>query len=222
MGAAPPARLLEMACGTGRHARELEQLGFSLVATDNSPDMLACAKEGAARAGSKVQFREADMQTLDLGSERFDAAICLFDSIGYLQSNEAIVSALGAARRHLRPGGALVLEFWHAAAMLRDFDPVRVRRWDVEGGEVVRIAETSLDHFKQVAHVAYDIVELGADGSVARFRETHTNRYFLAQEMRALVEQSGFEVTRWCSGFSDAPIDQNTWHIVLGARRRDA
>ena len=222
MGVSPPARLLELACGTGRHARELEKLGFSLVATDNSADMLACARQAAAGSKSQVRFREADMQTLDLGGETFDAAICLFDSIGYLQTNEAIGAALSATRRHLRKDGLLVLEFWHAAAMLRDFDPVRVRRWRTESGEVIRMAETSLDHFNQVAHVAYDVIELGNDGTCARFKETHTNRYFLAQEMRALVEQSGFEVTRWCSGFSEGPVDEKTWHIVLGARRRDA
>ncbi len=222
MGAPPPARLLELACGTGRHARELERLGFSVVATDNSPDMLACARRAAIETGSRVRFLEADMRTLDVGEENFDGAICLFDSIGYLQTNEAIVAALSAARRLLRPGGTLVLEFWHAAAMLKSFDPVRIRRWQTDDGEVIRLAETSLDHFNQLAHVAYDIVELNTDGSVSRFRETHINRYFLAQEMRALVEQSGFEITRWCSGFSDAPIDEGTWHIVLGARRRDA
>jgi SAM-dependent methyltransferase len=219
-GASPPARILELACGTGRHARELERLGYSVVATDNSPDMLARAREAALEAGSGVRFVEVDMQSYDLSEKSFDGAICLFDSIGYLKTNEAIVSALRATHRHLKSDGLLVLEFWHAPAMLKQFDPVRVRRWNTEAGEIIRIAETSLDHFNQIAHVAYDILEIGADGATSRLRETQTNRYFLAQEMRALVEQGGFEVTRWCAGFSDAPIDENTWHIVVVARRR--
>jgi SAM-dependent methyltransferase len=221
-GAPPPARLLELACGTGRHARELESLGYSIVATDNSPDMLACAAEAAGQVGSRIRFLEADMRSYDLPEKGFDAAVCLFDSIGYLQTNEAIVSAFSATHRHLRSGGLLVLEFWHAAAMLKEFDPVRVRRWQTGATEIIRIAETSLDHFNQVAHVAYDILEIGADGATSRLRETHTNRYFLAQEMGALVEQGGFEVIRWCAGFSDAPVDEKTWHIVLAARRRES
>jgi SAM-dependent methyltransferase len=221
LGAPARARVLELACGTGRHARELERLGHAIVATDNSTDMLACAREAAQEAGARVRFFEADMRQYDLPEKDFDAAVCLFDSIGYLQTNEAILSALAATRAHLKHGGLLVLEFWHAAAMLKAFDPVRVRRWPTADGEIVRVSETSLDHFNQVAHVAYDILEVGADGKTSRLRETHTNRYFLAQEMRALLEQGGFEVLRWCSGFSDAPIDENTWHIVLAARRRD-
>ncbi|HLA82641.1 MAG TPA: methyltransferase domain-containing protein, partial [Thermoleophilia bacterium] len=40
----PVRRLLELACGTGRHAIELAKMGYELVATDNSPDMLASAR----------------------------------------------------------------------------------------------------------------------------------------------------------------------------------
>lgn len=216
----PPARLLELACGTGRHAREFERLGYAVLATDYSKDMLACARRRAAEVGSKVAFVDADMRTLDLPGQTFDGAVCLFDSIGYLQSNEAIGQALEAVHRHLRPGGALVLEFWHAAAMLRGYDPVRVRRFRTDGGEIVRISETTLEPFAQLGHVAYEIIET-REGVTTRFRETQTNRYFLAQEMRALLERAGFEAARWSAGFSSTDaIDQNTWHIIVAARRR--
>ena len=222
LGARAPGRLLELACGTGRHAREFERLGYSVVATDYSKDMLACAKRRGAEAGSKVTFLEGNMRTLDLPGQTFDGAVCLFDSIGYLQTNEAILEALRSIRRHLRPGAPLVLEVWHAAAMLRSFDPVRVRRFRTSDGEVVRISETTLDAFRQLGHVSYEIIET-RDGATTRVRETQTNRYFLAQEMRGLLEQAGFEAVRWCAGFSHADaIDERTWHIVVGARRRES
>jgi ubiquinone/menaquinone biosynthesis C-methylase UbiE len=220
LGVRPPARLLELACGTGRHARELERLGYSVVATDYSKDMLVCARRRSVEAGSKVTFVEADMRALDLPGQTFDGVACLFDSIGYLQTNEAILAALRAARRHLRPDGALVLEFWHAAAMLRGYDPVRVRRFKTSEGEVLRISETTLDCFRQLGQVAYEIIET-RNGATTQFRETQTNRYFLAQEMRSLLEQAGFEAARWCAGFSRASaIDETTWHIVVAARRQ--
>jgi len=219
LGTRPPARLLELACGTGRHARELERIGYNVVGTDYSKDMLACARQRGAETGSKVTFVDADMRTLDLPGQLFDGVVCLFDSIGYLQTNEAILGALRAARQHLRPDGALVLEFWHAAAMLRGYDPVRVRRWKTPEGEVVRISETTLDCFRQLGHVAYEIIET-RNGVTTRFQETQTNRYFLAQEMRSLLEQAGFEAARWCAGFSlTDTIGADTWHIVVAARR---
>jgi len=219
LDARPPARLLELACGTGRHAREFERLGYAVLGTDYSKDMLACARRRATEVGSKVTFADADMRTLNLPGQTFDGVVCLFDSLGYLQTNEAILAALRAAHSHLRPGGALVLEFWHAAAMLRGYDPVRVRRFKTNEGEVMRVSETTLDCFRQLGHVAYEIIET-RNGQITRFRETQTNRYFLVQEMRSLLEQAGFEPGRWCAGFSHADaIDENTWHIVVAARR---
>ena len=70
------------------------------------------------------------MSELDLGGARFDAITCLFDSIGYPHDERRPCRvALPAMRRHLADGGAVALEFLHAAAMLRHAAPVRVRRW---------------------------------------------------------------------------------------------
>jgi ubiquinone/menaquinone biosynthesis C-methylase UbiE len=218
----PPASLLELACGTGRHALEFERLGFSVVATDHSGDMLTRARHRAEKAGSHVEFQERDMRDLGQQESSFDAVVCLFDSIGYLQTNDAILQALRGAHRSLRRGGALVLEFWHAAAMLRAYDPVRVRRWDTPTGSILRVSETALDCARQTAQVSYQVIELGRDGSYKELRESQANRYFLVQEMRALMDAAGFDASRWCAGFSrEGEITADTWHVVVAARRRE-
>jgi SAM-dependent methyltransferase len=216
-------RLLELACGTGRHALEFEGRGYEVVATDYSPDMLAVARRRKEERRARAEFVQADMRDLEpLASARaaFDAVVSLFDSIGYVETNEAIARVLGGAHRVLRPGGVLALEFWHAAAMLRAYDPVRVRRWRTERGEVVRISETSLDHQRQTATVRYTIMDFAAaDGSVRRLEEAQTNRYFLVQEMAGFLERAGFTPLRFCAGFdAHRPIDGDTWHVVAVAR----
>jgi SAM-dependent methyltransferase len=220
-GVAAGGRVLELACGTGRHAFELEKRGLAVVATDYSPDMLACAARAKEARGSRVELLPQDMRNLDVPGAPFDAVVSLFDSIGYVQTNEAILSVLAGARRHLRVHGLIVLEFWHAAAMLRAFDPVRVRRWDTPEGEILRVSETRLDVERQLAHVTYSILEMGRDGSLARLQETQTNRYFLVQEMSGWLDRAGFEPLRWYSGFdASRAIDGDTWHVVAVARRR--
>jgi SAM-dependent methyltransferase len=221
LGVGKGARVLELACGTGRHAFELERLGYRMVATDYSPDMLARAQRAKEARGSGVELLQQDMRELDVPGAPFDAIVSLFDSIGYVRTNEALQAALAGAREHLRPNGALVLEFWHAAAMLRGHDPVRVRRWQTPEGEIVRISETELDCVHQLAHVTYSIMEIAKDGTLSRLRETQTNRYFLVQEMAGWLDRAGFEPVRWCSGFDEArSIDVDTWHVVVTARRR--
>ncbi len=222
-GISPPARLLELACGTARHALAFEQRGFEVTGVDASSGMLACARARRDAAGSKVELVHQDMSGLDLPGQPADAATCLFDSIGYLQRNEAIGNALKAIGRHLRIGGIFVLEYWHAPAMLRGYEPVRVRRWSSAAREVVRISETTLAPAQGVASVSYDILEI-QDGELAcHIRETQTNRYFLVPEMELLLRQAGFEVLRHCNGFSNSgEIGLETWHVVTIARRCNA
>jgi SAM-dependent methyltransferase len=220
-GTDPTRYVLELACGTGSHAIVLETLGYSVVATDNSEGMLERARHKAGSSSSTVDFRQQDMRALDLGT-RFDAAICLFDAIGYVETNQGVQQTLRGVHRHLRPGGLFVFEFWHAGAMLRSYDPLRVRRWLVPDGEVLRISQTDVNCAKQLCYVTYTIYELRTDGTYYGFKETHTNRYFLVQEMAGWLAACGFTPLKWFAGFSENEIiDQETWHIVGLARRRE-
>jgi SAM-dependent methyltransferase len=219
-GARPACRVLELACGTGRHARALAGLGYEVVAIDRSEPMLACARRGQDAPGAApVTFLRQDMLALQVAGSPFDAAVCLFDSIGFVQTNEAIRQVLDGVRRHLQPGGLFVFEFWHAPAMLRRYEPVRVRRWPTPGGEIVRIAETRLDVPRQLAEVRYTIFEPAADGRYQASQETQVNRYFLVQEMASRLEEAGFSALGWFGGFDFAlAVTEDTWHVVAVAR----
>lgn len=216
----PVTRLLEIACGTGTHAFHLEKHGHQITASDYSEGMLLRAKQKAAEKSSRVEFQLQDMTKLEVSGRPFDAAYCLFDAIGYVQTNDALFDVLHGVHNHLRPDGLFVFEFWHAAAMLRHYDPVRVRRWETDDSTVLRISETSLDVANQLSRVTYSIYELKNDGSYSTLTETQVNRYFLLQEMAAWLTTSGFTPVKWFAGFNDdETITDETWHIVAVARR---
>ncbi|MCW5874835.1 MAG: class I SAM-dependent methyltransferase [Anaerolineales bacterium] len=214
-------KLLELACGTGRHAFELEQLGYEILATDYSADLLAVARNEASRLGSAVTFEMHDMRELKLDGRVFDAAYCLFDSIGYVQTNEAILQVLGNVRAALRPQGLLLLEFWHAAAMLRAYEPEREAQWMLPNGELARKSRTTLHIERQLAEVRYSLRETAADGSlVSEIEETQWNRYFLVQEMALLLEAAGFVALEWLPAYQlGQSIELDTWHVMVVARR---
>ena len=216
----PTRSVLELACGTGAHAIELERFGYAIVATDLSGPMLAVARQKAERHSSRVEFYNQDMRLLNLEKRPFDAAICLFDSIGHVVTNEAIGQTLQGIHRCLRADGLFIFEFWNAGAMLRHYEPVRVRRRTTGKGEIVRISETKLDYSRQVCEVSYSIFELNNDGTYSQFKETQIVRFFLIQEMAVLLESNGFFPVKWFAGFSASEvITEDTWHIVAAARR---
>ena len=212
-------RLLDVACGTGQHAVRLAASGWDVTGVDQSDDMLAVARERGD--GHTVAFVRQDMRALDLGGIRFDAATCLFDSIGYAVTNDAIASTLDGIRRHLRAGGLLMVEFWHAPPMLREHEPTRVREWREGDDTVLRLSRTQLDVPRQVASVSYSVYRLRPSGSFDTWTESHENRFFLVQEMAVLLDASGFDPLRWYAGYDvTAPIDASTWHVLALARAR--
>lgn len=213
-------RLVELACGTGRHAFELEKLGYQIVATDYSKDLLVVAQRNAKELRSKIDFRHQDMRELSLSGEPFDAAYCLFDSIGYVQTNAAVQQALTGVHRHLRQDGLFIFEFWHAAAMLRKYEPRRERRWKTKSGELARVSSTRLDVPRQLAEVTYQFEEIAPAGGKETFSETQVNRYFLVQEMALFLHGAGFEPLDWLVAYqTEQPINEDTWHILAIARR---
>ena len=217
----PVRRVLDIACGTGSHAIELERLGYDVVGCDISEDMLVRAREKARAASSAVRFEHQDMRSLDVAPTPFDAILCLFDAIGHVQTTAAIKQTLAAVYRHLPDGGLFVLEFWHAAAMAGQHDPLRVRRLTTELGEILRLSETTVDLALQSATVQHAIYDLRRDGTYQTAVERQVNRFFSLQEMSALLDDCRFEVLKYYSGYSsDESLTSDTWHIVLVARRR--
>jgi len=104
----PPERrrLLDVACGTGRHITFLKAW-FDAQGLDNSEDMLQMARA----SNPEITFHQGDMAEFSL-RQRFDVLTCLFSSIGYLTTLERLHSALRCMVRHLEPGGLLLIEPW--------------------------------------------------------------------------------------------------------------
>jgi len=222
LGKGPRGRVLELACGTGSHALELERLGWEVVATDQSEDMLRVARTKAERVGARVEFRRADMRKIPASLGEFDAALALFDSIGHVRHDAAIAAVLSGVRDLLKPGGLFLFEFLHSAAMLSRFEPVRVGRWHTLEGDIVRIGETSLDTRKGLATIHYELIDLRRNGSFERVLETQVNRFFSVAEIEALLAASALIPRYFFAGFTDRQrVDETVWRIVAIAQKNE-
>lgn len=215
----PGRHLVDLACGTGRHAVAFHRLGYAVTGVDHSESMLEVARENARREEAAVSFRHGDLRDLGPLGGPWDVATCLFDSIGYVRTNEALEAVFQGIREAVQLGGLLILEYWHAGAMLRSYDPVRVRRWEDPTGAVLRISETSLDCAHQTATVKYNVYEHRADGTYTHFEESQSNRFFLVQEMHLWLSANGFIPLACFDGFTERPVSQDTWHVVAVAKR---
>lgn len=213
-------KILELACGTGSHVLELERNGYEIIATDYSEEMIKRAKQKANAVKSKIDFRIQDMRSINLPKQSFDAIICLFDSIGYITTNEDLNKTFAGISDYLIMNGLFIFEFWHAAAMLKHYDPIRIRYQKTDCGNVLRISETKLDYLNQIATVHYTIYELLNNGTFVSHKETHKSRFFLIQEIAHFLTIHGLNPIKFFNGFSfNEEISENTWHIVVVAQK---
>ena len=101
----PPGRALDAACGTGRHARRLVELGHEVTGFDLTPEMLRQASANVPEAG----FVEGDLREIPAADEAFDLVVCGL-ALAHLHDLDAGVAELA---RVLRPGGRLVVSVLH-------------------------------------------------------------------------------------------------------------
>lgn len=104
--------VMDAACGTGMHAIALAQRGFRLYGADISAGMVERARLNAAQARVTVPFETAGFGELTrtFGEDRFDALLCLGNSLPHLLSAAEIKNALKDFAACMRPGGLLLLQ----------------------------------------------------------------------------------------------------------------
>lgn len=181
----PGARtILDVGCGTGRHAATLTQeFGFHVDGLDIEPGFVEIAgarcPEGAFTVGDMVDF--------DLGKQ-YDVVLCLFSSIGYVRTGERLRAAARAFRRHLPPGGMALIEPWFAPG---EFHPGRVYLQTVDRGDrkIVRMSHSRIQN--GVSRLDFHYL-VGDSGGLSHLEEVHELGLFTVDEMTQALEEAGF------------------------------
>jgi SAM-dependent methyltransferase len=142
LGLRKGARILDVACGVGRHSIALARLGYDVTGLDISKSYLETARRDARKAGAAVRFVRADMREIPFEGE-FDAAINLFSSFGYFKNQSDDQRVLRQIRRALAPGGKILIDNANLAFVKKHFSP---QSWlELSDGTLVLEKRTPLD-----------------------------------------------------------------------------
>lgn len=161
----PGDRILDLACGAGRHLTLLRAAGLAATGLDLSLPLLRRA-ERADGPGGVVR---GDMRALPFAPGSFAAVVQFFTSFGYFASRREDRGVLREVRRVLRPGGTFLLDFLNARRVRDELVPederraggrrVRQRRW-IEDGAVVKRIEIEADGEGEEPDVYHERVRL--------------------------------------------------------------
>jgi SAM-dependent methyltransferase len=176
------ASVLDVACGTGGHLRFLRELFDWAAGLELSEDMLAIAETRIPGIG----LHQGDMRDFDLAST-FDAIICMFSSIGYLQSTAELDKTLGCLAQHLNPGGVIVIEPWFFPnTFIPGYVAADLAR--ANGRTIARISHSVREGDSTKMEVRY----IDADSSgIRQLADTHRLTLFTCDEYEAAFTQAG-------------------------------
>ncbi len=183
-------RILDLACGSGRHSLELVRRGFEVVGVDISPELIEIAHAEAEREGLEAGFLLADLRELNFEAE-FDIVLNLNDgAIGYLETDEENHRSFETISRALRDGGRNLVQLPN---VLYAKERLPQRSW-IPGETMVELVEhrwNKGDRYMEGAMIPLRFGEVLEGLSGIEFRQ----RLYTVDELREIYASVGMSVS---------------------------
>ena len=206
----PPARVLDLCCGQGRHSVELARRGFSVTGVDRTRSYLERARKRAIDAGVRVEFIQEDARAFEQFGT-FDAVLNLYTSFGYFESREEELAVLRHVHASLRPGGQLLMDVNGKEVMARMFTP------SVAG----ELHDGSL--FVELRSVRPGWEWIDSRWILIRGKERiehHVSiRTYSGAELTALLHEAGFADVDLFGSFVGTPYDTTAQRLIVRAQK---
>ena len=212
LGLEPGARVLDLACGHGRHAIRLAGRGMRVTGLDLSEIFLERARDDARAADVDVRWVRADMREIPFEAE-FDAVVNVFTAFGYLEDDAQDQRAIDGVGRALAPGGAFLLETIHRDNLIARHQARMFERYEEDG--VFVLHDHTLDLVNGRIEDRVQAIERGE-----LFPERRTSiRLYTVPEYRRMLEAAGLVLERACGGLEGAPLTLESRRLVVVGRK---
>jgi SAM-dependent methyltransferase len=194
------AKVLDLACGKGRHSIYLNQLGFNVLGADLSENSIA---EASKNSNETLHFKVHDMR--EPFEEKFDAIFNLFTSFGYFESDQDNLTTLKAIKESLSEYGFAVIDFMNVAQVIETLVPEEVKTVDgidfkikryVEDGHILKeidfedqgrkfhftekVKALTLKDFEELmAEAGIFLLDIFGDYKLKKFHKTESERLIM-------------------------------------------
>jgi SAM-dependent methyltransferase len=207
-------KVLDVACGTGRHAIELAKLGIEVTGIDFNAEILEVAERRAEEQLVEVLFLKNDMRCLRF-SEEFDAAYSWWTSFGYFEDESHDYVVLRRIAESLRPGGKFLIDIVSAETLLPVFMPEHVHALDNSGTCELR-HNVRIDFETGRTEGEWVFVENGRTRTVRS-----SLRLYNYRDLSALLREAGFGQIEGFDSKTGQPFGLGAKRLALVATKCD-
>lgn len=211
LGLSGGERILDLACGFGRHALALAQRGFTVVGVDLTQAFIDDAAQRAKALSLPATFIQADIRTVSFESA-FDVVLNLADgAIGYLETDEENLKIFDVIARALKPGGKHFMDVCNAEHAERYFPKTD---WDA-GEKALALAQFDWDGAaRRMVYGSCDI-PYGVPAQKPHIPAGDPIRLYSSEELCAILSQRGMKVLQTFSDYHGSPAAYKNLQLMV-------
>ncbi len=199
------AKILDLACGKGRHSIYLNQLGFSVDGCDLSSESIAYAK---GFENDNLHFFVHDMRET-LPQNAYDYVFNLFTSIGYFENLDDNVKMLQSIDSYTNKDGVLVIDFMNAHKVVNHLVKDEVKEID---GITFNISREVIDGF------IIKTIKFVDEGQSFEFREKV--QAIMLSDFESYLSQTNFKIFKTCGNYNLDTFDgENSDRLIIFAKK---
>jgi ubiquinone/menaquinone biosynthesis C-methylase UbiE len=213
-------RVLDVACGTGRHSIEIASKGHNVTGFDSSENMIHYAKKLALEQDLPIEFFVADMMDIsNIAGLEVDLIFCLGNSFALLRSFENLESVFASLPPLLSKNGRLVFQVLNFEEILTS----GFRYFPLKGGTTLNGSQVIFSRFyEHYPEKKFSILVatsfLKQDGKWFTDISTHKVLHLNDKRVRTLLSSAGFEDIEILSNYSGDPFSStNSRNMVVTA-----
>ncbi|WP_395373174.1 class I SAM-dependent methyltransferase [Marinicella sp. W31] len=203
-------KVLDLACGPGRHLIPFAQMGLDVTGVDSSGFLLNRAAHMIESEDLAATLVHADMLDYET-TTGFDLVTNLFTSFGYYEDPQDNQKLLAQIHHMLKDSGYLVLDVFGKENLLQTMEPVHLTEYD--NGDI-RVERPLLTDEMQVFSNEWILIR----GDQA-YRKQYQHYVYSGVELRQMLKQAGFSSVKLYGSFDADPYDMESERLIAVAQK---
>lgn len=199
----PGAKVLDLACGAGRHSILFAKNGYDVTSVDLSENLLNVARKSAEELMLNINIIKSDLRLLNL-ADRFQLIINLFTSFGYFEQDYENEKIIKIVEQQLNENAYFVLDFFNVVHLKKNLIPISYDKIE----EAIIRQERTFDQDRIVKKIT--VIKKNSERSYFE-----SVRAYSKSELSSMILKNGLKIIKIFGDYSGNAFDENNSSRII-------